>query len=135
MSRCHIEGGRTRDRHFEPCTTQRGGDDPEDLSQAFGERAKRDRGPSGAVSDRASLMRLNAQESFFESVGESVSIHSAEVNKTGHGAKPDDRLEERTMVAGSLTSQKMPAETDNGAQESGGKPTKRSGTRMPRLPQ
>ena len=80
-------------------------------------------------------MRLNAQESFFGSADENVSIHSAGVNKTGHGAKPDDRLEERTMVAGSSTSRKMPAETDNGAQESGGKPTKRSGTRIPRLSQ
>lgn len=135
MSRCRIEGARTRDRHFEQCTMQRGGDVLEDLSQAFGERAERDQGPSGAASVRASLMRLDAQVSFFGSVGESVSIHSAEGNKTGHGAKLDGRLEERTMVAGSLTGRKMPAETDNGAQESGEKPTKRSGTRMPRLSQ
>jgi hypothetical protein len=131
----HIEGARTRDRHCEPCTTQRGGDDLEDLSQAFGERAERDQahqGPDGEVSDRAFLTRLDAQESFFGSVGESVNIHSAEENKIGHVAKLDDRPEERTMVAGSLTSRKMPAEKDNDARVSGGMPTKPSGPRMPR---
>jgi hypothetical protein len=94
MSQCHTEGARTRDRRYEPCTRQRGGDDLEDWPQEFGERIERDQAPGCEVSDQAFLTRLSARESFFGSAGESVSIHSAEVNMTDHGAKPDDRLEE-----------------------------------------
>lgn len=98
MSQCHIEGpgARTRDRRYELCTRQRGGDDLEDLPQEFGEIIERDQAPGCEVSDQAfpSLTRLSAQESFFGSVDESVSIHPVEVNTTDHGSKLDDRLEE-----------------------------------------
>lgn len=133
MSQCHTEEARTRDRHYELRTTQRGGDDLEDLPRAFGERAERDQGPGGEVSsDRAFLMRLDAQESFSESAVGSPRIRFAEVNQIALGARPYDRFEERTTVAGSLISRKTPAERDNGAQESEGKPTKPSSSRMPR---
>jgi hypothetical protein len=94
MSQCHVEGAQSRDRHYELYTMQRGGDDLEDLSQAFGTRAERDQGPGGEVSRRALPMRLDAQELFFGSVDGSPSIHFAEANQTAHGARPCDRLEE-----------------------------------------
>ena len=94
MSRCHVEGAQSRDRHYELCTMRRGGDDLGDLSQAFGTRAERDQGPGGEVSHRALLMRLGAQESFFGLVGGSLSIRFAEANRTAHEARPCGHLEE-----------------------------------------
>jgi len=120
---------RIRDRHYELCTTRRGGGDLEGWPQGFEEKEEGDQGLFGEEWDRAFLTRLDAQGMTFGSVAEIANIRFGEAHSTIHEAKRDDHPRGRMMVASSLISRKMPVETDSDVRESEERPTKPSGTR------